>query len=120
MMNSMCLFLAAVMLTIPAFGFADEAKGSSTDSVGRRVRYSGKVQGVGFRATVAELASGYTVTGWVRNLDDGRVELRVEGTEKEVTKFLDAVRARWKNNIEKEDVEEMKAMGEFKGFTVRP
>ena len=39
------------------------------------VLYSGRVQGVGFRATVRYLACGYDVTGTVRNLPDGRVEL---------------------------------------------
>ena len=41
----------------------------------RQVFYSGRVQGVGFRYTTRQLASGYEVSGWVRNLTDGRVEL---------------------------------------------
>jgi acylphosphatase len=92
---------------------------SSKEPIARMVHYSGKVQGVGFRATTAEIARDYPVTGWVRNLDDGRVELLVEGAEPEVRKFLEAVRARWKKNIEKEEAEEKKPTGEFKGFSVR-
>jgi acylphosphatase len=87
--------------------------------VGPMVYYSGQVQGVGFRATAAEIAKGYKVTGWVKNLDDGRVQLVVEGTDEEVRKFLEAVRNRWKKNIEKAQVEERKPTGEFKGFSVR-
>lgn len=45
--------------------------------VAKQVFYSGYVQGVGFRYTAKQLASGYDVTGWVRNLPDGRVEMQV-------------------------------------------
>ncbi len=43
--------------------------------IARQVFYTGRVQGVGFRYTVKQLASGYEVSGWVKNLPDGRVEL---------------------------------------------
>ncbi len=60
-------------------------------SLSRRAYYSGRVQGVGFRWSVKQIASGFEVSGWVRNLDDGRVELEVTGEEAEVTAFLDAI-----------------------------
>ena len=53
--------------------------------------YSGTVQGVGFRYSCRQLAMGFDVTGWVRNLDDGRVELWVQGEEGEVQEFLKSV-----------------------------
>jgi len=49
------------------------------------------VQGVGFRYTVKRIATGYEVTGCVRNLADGRVELNAQGEENEVASFLDAI-----------------------------
>jgi acylphosphatase len=49
------------------------------------------VQGVGFRFTVRHIAKGFDVTGWVRNLPDGRVELRVTGDEEEVRAFVKGV-----------------------------
>ncbi|MDR2844546.1 MAG: acylphosphatase [Puniceicoccales bacterium] len=52
------------------------------------VWFSGRVQGVGFRAHTLHVARGYEVTGAVKNLLDGRVFLQVEGTEKEVSLFL--------------------------------
>lgn len=55
------------------------------------VHYSGRVQGVGFRATVRSLARGYDVTGSVRNLPDGRVELIAEGEKAELAAFLEGV-----------------------------
>ena len=52
------------------------------------VFYSGRVQGVGFRVTLRQLACGYDVTGTVRNLPDGRVELIAEGARPELEAFL--------------------------------
>jgi len=56
-----------------------------------QVFYEGHVQGVGFRFTVRHIAKGFDVTGWVRNLPDGRVELQATGDEEEVRAFLDGV-----------------------------
>jgi acylphosphatase len=57
----------------------------------RRVFYEGRVQGVGFRYTVRQIAMGYDVAGWVRNLPDGRVELLAAGDAGEVEPFLKAI-----------------------------
>ena len=57
----------------------------------RRVLYTGRVQGVGFRARCRTVAARHAVAGWVRNLDDGRVELVVEADEPDLSKFLEAV-----------------------------
>jgi acylphosphatase len=56
-----------------------------------RVLYSGRVQGVCFRATAQELSRGRAVVGFVRNLPDGRVELEAEGAARDVEDFLAAV-----------------------------
>jgi len=56
-----------------------------------QVFYEGNVQGVGFRWTVRHAATGFDVTGWVRNLPDGRVELQVNGEENEARAFLDRI-----------------------------
>jgi acylphosphatase len=56
-----------------------------------RVDYSGRVQGVGFRFTAEQLARQFDIGGWVRNLDDGRVELVVEGEPAETDALLKAI-----------------------------
>ena len=56
-----------------------------------QVFFEGNVQGVGFRWSVRHTAKGFDVTGWVRNVPDGRVELRIAGEENEVRAFLDSV-----------------------------
>ncbi|MFM2168053.1 MAG: hypothetical protein RIS79_2424 [Verrucomicrobiota bacterium] len=58
----------------------------------RRVFYSGRVQGVGFRFSSKHTARGYDVCGWVKNLPDGRVELHVQAWElDEVEAFLNGI-----------------------------
>ena len=59
--------------------------------VDRHLFYHGRVQGVGFRYSVKQLAAGYEVTGWVRNLADGRVEMLVRGDPEQVEDFLAAI-----------------------------
>jgi acylphosphatase len=56
------------------------------------VFYSGSVQGVGFRYTAKAVAAGFEVTGTVRNLPDGRVELIAEGARDELEAFRGAIR----------------------------
>ena len=56
--------------------------------IARQVFYEGRVQGVGFRFLVKQIARGFDVTGWVRNLPDGRVELQCSGETSEVESFL--------------------------------
>jgi acylphosphatase len=54
----------------------------------RQVIFEGRVQGVGFRYTVKDLARGFEVCGWVKNLADGSVELQVMGAANEVESFI--------------------------------
>ena len=61
------------------------------DMIRRTSHFSGRVQGVGFRYTVQEVARDFKVSGYVRNLPDGRVELVGEGDPAEIEQLLDAV-----------------------------
>lgn len=56
--------------------------------IAKRVIFEGRVQGVGFRYTVKDLARGFEVCGWVKNLPDGSVELQVMGEADEVADFI--------------------------------
>lgn len=66
-----------------------------------RVRYEGRVQGVGFRATVVDVARKYQVTGRVANVSDGSVELVAEGEDSELIRFQLAIRARLDRYIQR-------------------
>lgn len=81
--------------------------------------YSGHVQGVGFRYTVRSVAAGFEVTGTVRNLQDGRVEMVAEGPKGELEAFQRAIReAGLEHFIRNEDVVWSGATGEFRGFEI--
>jgi acylphosphatase len=83
------------------------------------VLYSGRVQGVGFRYTAKTVAAGFEITGTVRNLPDGRVELVAEGRREELETFraalLDAGLAGF---IRDETVDWADAKNEFRGFEI--
>ncbi|MCU0787102.1 MAG: acylphosphatase [Verrucomicrobia bacterium] len=81
--------------------------------------YSGRVQGVGFRITTCRAAAGYEVTGMVRNLPDGRVELVAEGSREELEAFRQGVRdAGLGGFIRSEQVRWAEATGEYRGFEI--
>jgi acylphosphatase len=92
-----------------------------SQSVGQQceIYYSGRVQGVGFRYTVRSLAGRFDVTGFVRNLPDGRVHLVAEGAADEVAAFLDAIKTEMAYYIA--DVKEIvrPAAGRFSSFEIR-
>ena len=66
----------------------------------KRVNYWGTVQGVGFRATVRRIADQHDVTGFVRNLADGHVEVVVCGEAHEIERFLGAIASRMAGYIQ--------------------
>ena len=63
-----------------------------TDTIRRHVHVSGRVQGVFFRDFTRQQAQALGLVGWVRNLDDGRVEAVFEGEESAVTTMLENLR----------------------------
>lgn len=68
----------------------------------QQVKFSGRVQGVGFRATVRSVARGYEISGWVRNEADGSVLLEAQGKAGQVQAFLEAIRGRMDRYIQDE------------------
>lgn len=85
----------------------------------REVYYSGRVQGVGFRYTARGIAKGYRVSGFVRNLADGRVQLVVEGTPSELDRYLAALAEEMERNITGAEARSSLATREFDGFEIR-
>lgn len=90
----------------------------ATANESRRVLYSGRVQGVGFRYTAIKVAQTYAVKGFVRNLSDGRVELLAEGSPLELSRFLAAVAEAMAGYIEEQQVEKGPATNQFTAFEI--
>ncbi|MFW6041127.1 MAG: acylphosphatase [Thermoplasmatota archaeon] len=86
----------------------------------KHVFFEGKVQGVFFRANTRDKAQQEGVTGWVKNLKDGRVEAVLEGPEDKVEKVIE-----WcKHNqpyasVENVEVKEEKPTSKFDQFFVK-
>ncbi len=98
------------------------AKGSVGVATKKRVHvyYSGRVQGVGFRLTAEEVAEAMRIVGWVKNLNDGRVELVAEAKESKLLSFLEQVRTGpMKNFISDEDIKWSPAQDCFQDFDIR-
>lgn len=85
----------------------------------REVFYQGNVQGVGFRYTTDRIARRYAVTGYVRNLADGRVEVVAEGWSEELDRFLDDIGQALSRHIERRHVQTVPARDEFPDFSIR-
>jgi acylphosphatase len=81
---------------------------------------TGKVQGVFYRAETASKAKQLNLTGWIRNLPDGRVEAIFEGEEINVKKIVDFCRRGPPNAyVVDVDVRRQEWKGEFDDFEVR-
>lgn len=90
------------------------------DSLHRRTCYfTGRVQGVGFRYTVHNLAMPHNVSGYVRNLPDGRVELVMEGPDGDMDHLVDAIRQKMGPFIRQVDMQTEPARNSFDGFSIK-
>lgn len=83
------------------------------------VFFEGHVQGVGFRFTTFQLAKGYEVTGYVKNLDDGRVQLELEGDREECRGLIKALSEEMAGFIRVKNQQEDTREKEFKSFTIQ-
>ena len=85
----------------------------------RHVVFSGRVQGVGFRYTTRTIARVYEVTGFVRNLADGGVEVVAEGPVDQLNGFLEELEERMSGYIQQVHCDNQPANQEFANFGIR-
>jgi len=85
----------------------------------RTYYFAGHVQGVVFRYTAKHAAGGHQVTGYVRNLDDGRVELVMEGPDQDMDYLLDAIRQKMNHFIRRVDMQDEPPTNAFSGFAIK-
>ncbi|MFH0962751.1 MAG: acylphosphatase [Planctomycetota bacterium] len=83
-----------------------------------KVTFRGTVQGVGFRYTACEVAEGFEVAGYVKNMRDGSVEMVAEGEKEELLSFRGAILDRMGGYVRGQEEEWGLAKGEFAEFRV--
>ena len=74
----------------------------------------GKVQGVGFRYTAVELATRLNLSGFVKNIPDGRVELLIQGEPLRIENFLNELGSRFNCEFHKEEVKDKDVYTHFR------
>ena len=88
--------------------------------IAKQYFFSGRVQGVGFRYSTKRLAMGFDLVGWVRNLDDGRVEMQVMGEEEEIDEFLEEMHdSPMGHHIQEQEERPIPPLEDVNGFSIR-
>jgi acylphosphatase len=95
------------------------ARESGGESIRCRMIYSGRVQGVFFRATAREIAQRHGVAGYARNQHDGTVELEAEGHSAKVEAFLAEVAREYEGHITSADRTPIPVRGVEGAFEIR-
>ena len=80
------------------------------------VIFTGRVQGVGFRYTAQRMAKEQKLSGWVKNLSDGRVEMVVEGPRDKIDHLIFKIEGHF--TITKKDSDWLPARGQFTDFDI--
>jgi len=80
--------------------------------------FEGMVQGVGFRFTAVRVSKDYSVTGFVRNLRDGRVQVIAEGEKAELQSFIRAIESRMKGYVTGTKTSWAAATGQYSEFDI--
>jgi len=83
------------------------------------IRYTGRVQGVGFRMTAQAVAESLNLTGWVRNEPDGSVTLEIQGPDPLVRDALDGIPRVTRGRVERVDESPRQVDPSERGFEIR-
>lgn len=87
----------------------------------RHIFYTGRVQGVGFRYSTKRIATEFDVTGWIRNLPDGRVEMQVMSSDvTELLAFLQELEqnSELAHHIKEKEMHSIPDLEGVRGFTI--
>ena len=85
----------------------------------RHIYFSGRVQGVGFRFTARRIALNYGLSGFVRNLADGRVEMLIQGSEADIDNCLKDINRAFDGYIKNTEVTQKEPDPRYTDFQIR-
>ena len=88
------------------------------DQIAKHIIFTGRVQGVGFRYTTYRIARGYDVTGFVRNLSDGTVEMLAQGPADEVDCCIREVQDSFAGYIQDARIEQIPCNPRYSDFGI--
>ena len=88
------------------------------DQIAKHIIFTGRVQGVGFRYTTYRIARGYDVTGFVRNLSDGTVEMLAQGPADEVDRCIREVQDSFAGYIRDARIEQIPCNPRYSDFGI--
>ena len=91
---------------------------SNLDIVRAHIIFSGTVQGIGFRFMAQQYAVGFDLTGWVKNLPDGSVEIFAEGPKKDIEELCRNIESYFEGHIRHRNIEFSPSQSEFKSFKI--
>jgi len=83
------------------------------------IYFFGRVQGVGFRHTCMTVGQRHPVSGWVKNLPDGSVEMVVEGEQAAIRIYIDDVCRSTHGRVDDKQISKGDATGQFRGIEIR-
>ena len=83
------------------------------EKVRRHIIFYGYVQGVGFRWKARHTAERFGISGWVRNLEDGSVEMEAEGTERDIDDLIVALENHTWGSVERIESERVPVHGDY-------
>ncbi len=84
-----------------------------------RILFKGMVQGVGFRFTASRMARSLLLNGFVKNLEDGNVEVRLEGNRKNINLFIEGIQDSMRGYIADMEMEWDESGNEFMDFQIK-
>ena len=95
-----------------------QADSRQDTKIAKHIIFSGKVQGVGFRKKSSLIAANWQLTGFVKNLRDGTVEMLVQGKPEDVATCLKEIKSFFKGNITGEKIGEVAYEPKYADFKI--
>jgi acylphosphatase len=84
----------------------------------KHIIFSGRVQGVGFRFTVLNIANRYMLKGIVRNLPDGTVEMIAQGPAEDIDSCIEDIKGSYVGNVREARVQETGYNPQYEDFKI--